>query len=320
MWKTIVRRFLIMIPQLFILSLLVFILAKMMPGDALTGMVGGNVDPKVLEEIRRQSGFYDPWQVQYIRWIKGVFHGDFGMSFTYKLPVLQVIGPRALNSFVLALFSLIIMYAIALPVGIFSGKNAGGRFDKIVSVANFIIYAIPSFVIYLFAILVFGYMLGWFPTIGSVDSQYQAGTLSYYMSKIHHMILPATCIAVFSCIGTIQYLRNEIIDAKVQDYVKTAKSKGVPMRKIYTHHIFRNSLLPIAAFFGFQISGLLSGAVIAESIFNYQGMGKFFLESINSRDYSVVTALILLYGFLNLLGSLLSDITMSIVDPRIRIE
>ena len=87
MWKTIVRRFLIMIPQLFILSLLVFILAKMMPGDALTGMVGGNVDPKVLEEIRRQSGFYDPWQVQYVRWIKGVFHGDFGMSFTYKLPV-----------------------------------------------------------------------------------------------------------------------------------------------------------------------------------------------------------------------------------------
>ena len=134
------------------------------------------------------------------------------------------------------------------------------------------------------------------------------------------MIMPATCIAIISSVGTIQYLRNEVIDAKTQDYVKTAKSKGVPMRKIYTHHIFRNSLLPIAAFFGFQISGLIGGSVIAESIFNYQGMGKFFLESINSRDYSVATALILIYGFLFLLGSLLSDITMSIVDPRIRIE
>jgi len=134
------------------------------------------------------------------------------------------------------------------------------------------------------------------------------------------MIMPATCIAIISSVGTIQYLRNEVIDAKTQDYVKTAKSKGVPMRKIYTHHIFRNSLLPIAAFFGFQISGLLGGSVIAESIFNYQGMGKFFLEAIGSRDYSVAIALILIYGFLFLLGSLLSDITMSIVDPRIRIE
>jgi len=212
------------------------------------------------------------------------------------------------------------MYAFAIPIGIFAGKNNGSRFDKIVVFLNFVNYAVPSFVMYLFAILIFGYKLGWFPTIGSVDSQFTAGTFAYYMSKLHHMIMPATCIAIISSVGTIQYLRNEVIDAKTQDYVKTAKSKGVPMRKIYTHHIFRNSLLPIAAFFGFQISGLLGGSVIAESIFNYQGMGKFFLEAIGSRDYSVAIALILIYGFLFLLGSLLSDITMSIVDPRIRIE
>jgi len=134
------------------------------------------------------------------------------------------------------------------------------------------------------------------------------------------MIMPAICIAIISSVSTIQYLRNEVIDAKTQDYVKTARSKGVPMQKVYTYHIFRTSLLPIAAFFGFQISGLLGGSVIAESIFNYQGMGKFFLESIQTRDFSVVTSLILIYGFLFLLGSLISDITMSIVDPRIRIE
>ena len=320
MWKTVLRRLLIMIPQLIILSLLVFILAKMMPGDALTGQVGGGVDPKAIEEIRRQSGFYDPWHVQYIRWIKGVLHGDFGRSFTYKLPVLETIGPRAVNSFALSFMALIIMYTFAIPIGIFAGKNNGSRFDKIVIFLNFVNYAVPSFVMYLFAILIFGYELGWFPTIGSVDSQFTAGTFAYYMSILPHMIMPATCIAIISSVGTIQYLRNEVIDAKTQDYVKTAKSKGVPMRKIYTHHIFRNSLLPIAAFFGFQISGLIGGSVIAESIFNYQGMGKFFLESINSRDYSVATALILIYGFLFLLGSLLSDITMSIVDPRIRIE
>ena len=140
------------------------------------------------------------------------------------------------------------------------------------------------------------------------------------MCKFHHMILPALCIAILGTTSTIQYLRNEVIDAKTSDYVKTARSKGVPMRKVYTHHIFRNSLLPIAAFFGFQISGLMGGAIIAETIFNYQGMGKFFMESIVTRDYSVATTLILLYGLLFLLGSLLSDITMTIVDPRIRIE
>ena len=280
MWKTVLRRLLIMIPQLIILSLLVFILAKMMPGDALTGQVGGGVDPKVIEEIR---------------WIKGVLHGDFGKSFTYKLPVLTTIGPRAVNSFALSFMALIIMYAFAIPIGIFAGKNNGSRFDKIVVFLNFVNYAVPSFVMYLFAILIFGYKLGWFPTIGSVDSQFTAGTFAYYMSKLHHMIMPATCIAIISSVGTIQYLRNEVIDAKTQDYVKTAKSKGVPMRKIYTHHIFRNSLLPIAAFFGFQISGLLGGSVIAESIFNYQGMGKFFLEAIGSRDYSVAIALIRIF-------------------------
>lgn len=320
MWKTILRRILLMIPQLIILSLLVFMIAKLMPGDALTGMIGPNVDRNVIEQLRIQSGYYDPWYVQYVRWAKNALHGDLGISYNYKLPVLTVIGPRAMNSFALSLLALVIMYAIALPVGIFAGKNQNSKFDKTVVFFNFFTFAIPSFVMYLFAILVFGYQLKWFPVIGSVDSGLQAGTMAYYLSKLHHMLLPAICIAILGTTSTIQYLRNEVIDAKTNDYVKTARSKGVPMKKVYTHHIFRNSLLPIAAFFGFQISGLLGGSMIAESIFNYQGMGKFFLESIVTRDYSVVTTLILLYGLLFLLGSLLSDITMTIVDPRIRIE
>lgn len=156
--------------------------------------------------------------------------------------------------------------------------------------------------------------------MGSVDPHIAKGTFAYFLNRMKHLIMPAGCIAVLSTTGTIQYLRNEIIDAKTQDYVKTARSKGVPMKKVYSHHIFRNSLLPIAAFFGFQITGLLGGSMIAERIFNYPGMGNLFIDAILLRDYSVVNALVMLYGFLNLLGSLLSDIIMSIVDPRIRIE
>ena len=134
------------------------------------------------------------------------------------------------------------------------------------------------------------------------------------------MILPALCYAMIATTGTVQYLRNEIIDAKSSDYVRTARSKGVPIKKVYTHHIFRNSLLPIAAFFGFQLTNLISGSVFMETIFSYPGMGKLFIDSVLSRDYSVLTALIMIFGFMTLLGSLLSDIIMSIVDPRIRIE
>lgn len=320
MWKTVVRRLLMMIPQLFVLSILVFILAKLMPGDPLTGLVSPKVDPNIIEQLRIKAGYYDPWYIQYFHWIKNILHGDFGMSYNYKLPVLQVIGPRAMNTFALSLLALIIMYSFSIPIAILAGKNQGSKFDKAVVFSNFFTFAIPSFVMYLFFILIFGYKLGIFPTIGSVNAILTKGSFAYYMSKLYHMIMPAICIAIISSVGIIQYLRNEVIDAKSQEYVKTARSKGVPMSKVYSHHIFRNSLLPIAAFFGFQISGLLGGSVVAETIFNYQGMGKFFLEAINSRDYSVVTTLILLFGFLSLLGSLLSDITMSVVDPRIRIE
>lgn len=320
MWKTVLRRVLLMIPQLFILSLLIFIMAKQMPGDALTGSIGGNVKPEVLEQIRRESGWYDPWYEQYWRWITKALKGDFGKSFQYKQPVTRVIGARAANTFLLALFATVLSYLIALPLGIKAGRNPGSKFDKGVILYNFISYAMPSFVLYLFTLLLFGYVLKWLPTMGSVDPHIAKGTFAYFLNRLKHLIMPAGCIAILSTTGTIQYLRNEIIDAKTQDYVKTARSKGVPMKKVYSHHIFRNSLLPIAAFFGFQITGLLGGSMIAERIFNYPGMGNLFIDAILLRDYSVVNALVMLYGFLNLLGSLLSDIIMSIVDPRIRIE
>ena len=144
--------------------------------------------------------------------------------------------------------------------------------------------------------------------------------MEYYWNRIYHLILPAVTYAILGTTTTLQYLRTEIIDAKTMDYVKTAKSKGIPMRKVYSRHIFRNSLLPIAAFLGFSITSLLGGSIFIETIFGYPGMGQLFVSSITSRDYSVITALVMLYGFLALVGSLLSDIIMSIVDPRIRID
>ena len=309
-----------MIPQLFILSVIIFILAKNMPGDPFTGLITPQTDPAVLEELKRKAGLYDPIHVQYIRWMKNALHGDFGMSYAYKIPVKTLIGQRASNTFILSVLSTVLTYCIAIPLGVLAGRYQNSKLDKAVVLYNYISYAIPTFVLSLLMLWLFGYTLDWFPKTGTVTIGLEPGTFKYFIDKLHHLILPSLTYALLATVGTIQYLRNEVIDAKSLDYVKTARSKGVPENKVYSKHIFRNSLLPIAAFFGYTITGVLSGSVFIELIFSYPGMGNLFINSISTRDYSVVTALILLFGFLTLLGSLLSDIIMSIVDPRIRIE
>lgn len=318
MWKTILRRFLLMIPQLLILSIFIFVLANFMPGDPFSGLISPTTPANRIEELREKAGLNDPLQVRYVRWMKNAVKGDFGNSYSMKMPVSRVIGQRAANTFWLSLLTFVLMYAIAIPLGIAAGRRAGSRLDQAINLYNFITLSIPGFVMYLVTLVIFGYKLKWFPTGGTVALG--ATGFKYFLSRLYHMILPALSYAFITTAGTIQYLRNEIIDAKTQDYVRTARAKGVPTKKVYTHHIFRNSLLPIAAFLGFQITGLLGGSIMIETVFGYPGMGKLFIESMLSNDYSVVTTLVLLYGLLTLTGSLLSDIIMMIIDPRVRID
>ena len=320
MWKTILRRVLLMLPQIFILSVLAFLIAKMMPGDPFTGLITPETDPNTIEALRVKSGFYDPLPVQYWNWISKAFRGDFGLSYTYKYEVTKLIGQRIGNTVWLSLLTMILTYLIALPLGMIAGRFQNSWADKAIVVYTFITYSIPVFVFALILLWLFGYTLGWFPTRGSVDSDVVGGTLGYYVNKFHHMILPAFTMAILSTTGTIQYLRTGVIDAKSQDYVRTARAKGVPENVVFNRHIFRNSILPIAAFLGYEFTGLIGGSVFIENIFSYPGMGNLFVTSITGRDYSVILALLLLFGTATLLGTLLSDIIMSIVDPRVRVQ
>ncbi len=320
MWKTILRRVLLMLPQIFILSVLAFLIAKMMPGDPFTGLITPETDPNTIEALRVKAGFYDPLPVQYWNWISKAFRGDFGISYTYKYEVTKLIGERIGNTVWLSLLTMILTYLIALPLGMIAGRFQNSWADKAIVVYTFITYSIPVFVFALLLLWLFGYTLGWFPTRGSVDSDVVAGTLGYYVNRFHHMILPAFTMAILSTTGTIQYLRTGVIDAKSQDYVRTARAKGVPENVVFNRHIFRNSILPIAAFLGYEFTGLIGGSVFIENIFSYPGMGNLFVTSITGRDYSVILALLLLFGTATLLGTLLSDIIMSIVDPRVRVQ
>ncbi|WP_347298325.1 oligopeptide ABC transporter permease [Dolosigranulum savutiense] len=320
MWKTVVRRLLIMIPQILLLSILVFVVAEFMPGDALTGLIDPNIDPARLEELREQMGLNDPLPVRYFDWITNALKGDFGRSFTYKVPVSRIIGARAINSIRLGFVSLFFAYVIALPFGLLSGRYDDSWFDRFVLIYNYISYAIPTFVLALLMLFIFGYQLGWFPTGGTVDIRLEPGTWAYYKDMIYRLILPGFTGGVLGTVGVTQILRSEVIDAKSRDYVRTARSKGVPIGKVYSKHIFRNAFLPIASSIGFVIVGLLSGSIFIEQIFTYSGMGTLFLGSINGRDYPVVITLVLLYGVISIISSLISDIIMSLVDPRIRID
>lgn len=320
MWKTILRRFLVMLPQLVILSLLVFLMAQAMPGDPFTGLITPDMDPATIERLREQAGLNDPWYIQYFNWVSNALQGDFGRSYTYKIPVSEIIGQRVGNTIWLSIVSLILTYVIALPLGMYAGRRNGSWGDKAISFYNYVSYAIPTFVLGLLLLYLFGFKLDWFPTRGTVATGLASGTFEYLLSRLYHLMLPALTYALLATTSTIQYLRTGVIDAKQEDYVRTARSKGVPENKVYSRHIFRNSILPIASFLGYDITGLIGGSIFIERIFSFPGMGNLFIDSLMARDYSVITALILLFGFTALLGTLLSDIIMSIVDPRIRIS
>jgi len=312
-----------MIPQLFVLSIIVFIIAQMMPGDALTGLLDPNLTPEMLAEQREALGLNLPWYQQYWNWIVGVVtRFDFGRSFTWQRPVTEVIAGRIGNTFLLSLFTLVLMYAIAIPLGIISGRHQDTWKDKIITTYTYIGFGIPVMVVALVLLLIFGFNLGWLPTSGSRSPGMgpDMGLVTYTWDRIRHLILPGISVALISTVGTVQYLRGEIIDMKQREFILTVRAKGADENRVYNKHILRNSLLPIASFLGFQLAALIAGAVILEMVFSFPGMGGLLMSSISARDFSVMTALVLLFGAATIIGSFLSDLIMMMVDPRIEIE
>ena len=321
MWKTIVRRFLILIPQLFILSVLIFLLAQIMPGDALRGFMGPDTTLEQIEHLREIHGLNDPWYIQYLRWIRGIlFEQDFGTSIAHSRPVLDVIGDRIMNTMRLSFLTALFTYIIALPLGLIAGRKHDKFIDRGIMIYTFVALSMPTVVLSVMHILLYGFNLGWFPPFGSVDPTLAAGTAEYWISRLHHLILPAITLALLSTVAIIYYLRSEIIDYETSDFVLTARSKGVPENDIYTGHILRNSFLPIASTIGLVITGLFTGSVFIETTFAYPGMGQLFIQSITGRDFPVANTLILFYAVLTVLGIALSDIIITIIDPRIRIK
>ncbi|TWT04858.1 oligopeptide ABC transporter permease [Planomicrobium sp. CPCC 101079] len=321
MLKYSLRRLLGMIPMLILISIVVFSLAKIMPGDSLSGEIDpNNTNPEYIAEMREKLGYNDPLPVQYFNWITGFMQGDFGKSTKYKTPVADVIIEKLPNTLFLGIMALVITYILAFLMGMYSGRKPYTIGDNAIAGINYVMLAIPSFVAAVFAIYFFAFQLNWFPFGGSVDIIVEEGTPEYWLSRLHHVLLPAIVLGAMSTASYTQFLRNDIIENSRKDYVRTARAKGTPIAKIYNVHILRNSIIPLVTFLGFDFAALIGGAIITETIFTYPGIGQLFLDSVSSRDYPTLMALTMLLSFLTLAGNLLADLLYGIVDPRIRMD
>lgn len=303
------------------LSFVCYYLMTLMPGDPVDMMISSN--PKITSEdvarLRSLYGLDQPAYVRYTNWMGQILSGDLGYSRTYRIPVSELLGPRLVNTFFLSFSSLTLALLISLPLGMLAALRAGSRMDYLVNLFSFTGISIPSFWLGIVLIIVFAVKLPLLPaggtfTIGLEDS---GNFFEIFMDKLKYLILPIASLC-FTQIGRfVRFTRSAMLEALHNDYIRTAKAKGLAYRQIIWKHAFRNALIPLITIIALSFSSLFSGALITETVFAYQGVGKLVYESIIGNDYNVAMVSFMISVTMVLLFSLLADILYGAADPRI---
>jgi peptide/nickel transport system permease protein len=322
----IIRRLLWMIPILIGVSVICFTLLKQAPGDPVTAIVansrtsGGQLTQQDRDTLREQYGLNNPVWVQYYDWASLAMRGDFGYSTRSNQPVSDVIRSRLPNTMKLAGVSLIFTLAIALPLGIISAVKQYSKLDHFLTFFNFVGISIPQFWLGLMLVYIFAVELGWFPSTGMQSPHVESGFWPELSDRFMHYVLPVASITLVGIAGYTRFQRAAMLEVIRQDYIRTARAKGLSERVVIFKHAWRNALIPIITLMGYIFVILVEGSVVVENIFSWPGMGQLAVLSLNQRDYPVIMAIVLLSAVLILLGTLLSDIVYAIVDPRIRYD
>ena len=320
MLKYIIRRLLHLIPVVIVISVLIFGIIKLAPGDP----VGANLDPKASAAQRQAErvrlGLDKPIPVQYLNWLKRSIKGDFGESYMYKRPVSEVIPQFIMNSFILNVVTYILAFLISIPIGVVCAVKQYSKTDNFWTIFSIIGISMPSFFFGLLLIYIFAVKLNWFPINGMVTPGKNAIGFVRFKDIMYHMALPAIVLTVGSMASLVRYTRTSMLEVINQDYIRTARSKGLREKVVIYKHAFRNALIPIVTIIGFSIPGLFSGAVILEKVFVWPGIGNIMMDSISARDYNLMMALNMFFALLTLLGNLLADIGYALVDPRIKVD
>lgn len=326
MLKYIIKRIINLIPVLIVISIILFVLLQLMPGSPEKFMVNcGTMRPEqctaAQENYITRNGLDKPLPTQYYYWVTNVLKGDLGESGIYNKPVMEAIGPFIKNSIILNVFVLIMSFSIAIPIGIISAIKRYSLFDNFWQVFSLLGISMPSFFFGILLIYLFSMILGWFPLSGMRTIGYDApNVFAQYLDIFKHMFLPSTVLIIGSLAGTIRYVRSAMLDVIRQDYIRTARSKGLSERVVIYSHAFRNALIPVVTLVAFSIPALFSGSTITETIFAWPGIGKVLLEALRRQDFSVVLAMNMFYAFLALFANLVMDISYALVDPRVKLS
>jgi peptide/nickel transport system permease protein len=311
-----------MIPILFGVSLIIYFIVHMVPGNFLTTqMMNAKISPEQMKHLEDLYGFNDSFFVGYYKWIRGiVLHFDLGISFVYKKPVTQVIASFVGTSVKLALPAFILEIFIAIPLGIISATKLYSKTDMTLTFVAFLGISFPSFFLSQLLIKLFAIDLHWLPSMGLVTPGINYTGLAAFSDQLLHLILPVFVLTVLGIGGLMRYTRMSMLEVINQDYVRTARSKGLSERIVIRKHALRNALIPIVTLLGLSLPGIFSGAIITESIYGIPGIGWVSLRAINQRDYPLMMGFCLFVTILILIGNLLSDISYSAVDPRVQLK
>jgi peptide/nickel transport system permease protein len=308
------RRAAALVATLFFVSALVFVVVRVLPGDPAAIIMGTEGSREAAERLREAMGLNRPLPVQYLEWVGGALHGDLGRSIQYDLPVGELIASRLSVTLPLALMAAAFMVAVAVPLGLYAATHHRRAGDYATMVLSQIGISIPQFWAGLLLILLFSVTLGW------VRSGGFEGWFSGVGAALRSLLLPAIALGVFQAAVLVRATRSAVLDVLREDYVRTARAKGVSERRVVARHTLRNALIPIVTVAGVQLGQLLAGAIVLESVFALPGLGRLALGAITARDLPVVQGVALFIASTIVIINFAVDLTYGVLDPRIRYE
>jgi len=311
--RFLIHRVLQMIPVLFFVSVIIFVLINLVPGDAARLFLGEEASPEALAALRHQLGLDRPLYVQYLRWVGGMLHGDFGHSFKDNRPVLPTLLEKVPATGELTAAALVIAWTIAIPAGVFAAWRRRTTGDYLASALALLGLSVPSFWSGIMLIYLLAVHLRWLPASGLTPFAQDA------VGNLRALIMPATVLGVAQAAVVMRQLRSSMLEVLSADFVRTANAKGLADRAVLTRHALRNAVIPVITVMGIQMGTLLGGAVITEAIFAIPGLGRLAVDSIYSRDYQVLEGVVMFSALAILMINLFVDAVYSLVDPRIHL-
>jgi len=323
MFRYLLKRLILMVPVLIGITIISFGVMKMAPGDptSLLTDLNPNINEEAIKRIRAHYGLDQPWYVQYFKWLKSMLMLDFGRSFAPdNRPVLDKIVERIPITILINLLSMVLILLVAIPIGVMSAVKQDSLFDKGTTIFVFLGFAMPTFWLALLLMMLFGVKLEWLPISGFRSLNYADFSFGGQILDIaRHLLLPVFVSAFGGLAGMSRYMRSNMLEVIRQDYITTARAKGLDEHRVIFRHALRNALLPVITILGLSVPGLIGGSVIFESIFAIPGMGQLFYQSVMMRDYPTIMGILVIGAVLTLFGNLLADLSYSVADPRIRV-